>query len=436
MSSQVELLSNKVSSRVHWHYRSIATIVLGEGFARLCNLALLVFISRRFGVRVTGAYALAQTLALYLIQGIDLGLRHIGARLVASNTASIRSITRAVQSKRLLLAIPVISFGYLYGRFGPVPADTRSMVSLYALSMTGYALSLDWLAWGMKRFAWVSGWRALVSVFSLGITIFAAERFQSGPTIIAPANALAYILAAYLLWQLWAKRNRTPESSGLKDDLRPTISWIGILTLGSAMLVNQLFSSIDVMMLGSLSDSTQTGLYSAAYRILLLTLAFYYMAIESIYPQLAAIPSSERGFQTLWCYLWKLMLIGLLVMGLMEALRKPLIMMFYGTAFAASVRLSMPILFAIPLELCGSLLLTALIAWDHSSLALAATTVAALSNILLNLWLIPIYGAMGAAYATPVSYGFLLVALLICLRRSSSGSISDTVTRLTGAVRR
>jgi O-antigen/teichoic acid export membrane protein len=423
MTGQLNVLEleRKLAARVRWSSRSIGSIILGEGFARLCNLALVVFISRKFGVRVTGAYALAQTLGLYLIQGIDCGLRHIGARLVASDTAVIPSVARAVQRKRILLAIPVISLGYCYGYFGPVPADTRHIVSLYALSMVGYAFSLDWLAWGMKRFLWVSGWRSIVSFIGAGTAILAVELFHAGPNMIALANGAGYATAAYVLWTFWARRIWTRQiSPGLDRISEPTLRWRTIFLLGATMIVNQLFSSIDVIMLGCLTNSTQIGLYSAAYRILLLVLAVYYMVIESIYPELAAIPASQREPNTLWGYLWKLVLIGIGITIAMELLRRPLILIFYGAAFTAAVPLSVPILFSIPLELGGAFLLTATIAWDRSSMALVSATAAASSNILLNFWLIPRYGAMGAAYATPLSYGVYLIALLLCSHKARS----------------
>ncbi|HEY4050557.1 MAG TPA: polysaccharide biosynthesis C-terminal domain-containing protein [Acidobacteriaceae bacterium] len=419
MTGQLTVLERKVAGRIRWSSRSIGSIILGEGFARICNLTLVIFVSRKFGVRVTGAYALAQTLALYLMQGIDFGLRHIGARLVASDTAVIPSVARAIQLRRTLLAIPVISLGYCYGHFGPVPSDTRTIVSLYAISMVGYAFSLDWLAWGMKRFGWVSGWRSLVSFIGAGVAILAVELFHVGPTIIALANGVGYATAAYVLWTYWARHIWTRKGSpGLDPKSGPILRWSTILVLGAAMIVNQVFSSIDIIMLGSLTDSTQVGLYSAAYRTLLLVLAVYYMAIESIYPELAAIPGPQRGPHTLWRSLWKLMLIGIGITIAMELLRRPLILMFYGAAFTASVRLSVPILISIPLELGGAFLLTAMIAWDRSSMALLAASAAALSNILLNFWLIPRYGAMGAAYATPLSYGVFLIALLVCSHKA------------------
>jgi O-antigen/teichoic acid export membrane protein len=418
VTEPIDLSSPGVKAPLRLRLRSLISISAGEGVARLSNLALLIYVSRKFGVRVVGAYALAQGLSLYLMQGMDLGLRHIGARLVASHPAYLRSVVDQIQQKRLLLAIPMIGIGYCYGRFGPVPADTRSMVSLYSLSIFGYAFSLDWLAWGLHRFAWMSGWRALVSLLGMAISISSIEFLHSAPTVIALGNGIAYAAAAYFLWICWGSRviaGTQPLSSPRKAEAG--VQWRTALWLGAALLVNQVFCSIDILMLGSLSDSTQTGLYSAAYRMLLLVLAIYYLLTQAIYPQLAALPGWQRSISTLRPYLWKLGLSGAVIAVIMECSRRTLIVGLYGHAFSPAVRLCGPLLLAIPLELIAAFLMTALIAWDHPRRVLCATGAAGISNVLANYWSIPRYGAMGAAYVTPISYGVFLIVLIACMHR-------------------
>jgi len=419
MIKRLQVKPKGTSTTLKWSKFSMASIACGEGLARICNLALLVFISRKLGVQALGAYALAQALALYLAQGIDLGLRHIGAGLVASQTGNICPIVHSVQRKRIILSIPVILLGYCYGRFGPIPNDARSLVSLYAISMIGYAFSLDWVAWGMKSFAWMSGWRAAVSFIGLIVTVFSIELFRTGIQIIALGNCLAYFFASYLLWTLWAKQllNSKSESSNVPGT---TIDWKPVLWMGLAMMANQVFSSIDILILGSLSTSIQTGLYSAAYRLFLLVLAVYYLIMQSIYPQLAVIPSSRRNFHTLQPYLGKIACAGIFIAFFMESIRTLLIHMLYGRAFSASIELSMPILLSIPLELVASFLLTSIIAWGQARVALSATVIAGISNAALNIALVPRFGALGSAYATPISFCVFLLVLLVCMGSSVS----------------
>jgi len=60
-----------------------------------------------------------------------------------------------------------------------------------------------------------------------------------------------------------------------------------------------------------------------------------------------------------------------------------------------------------------------LIAWDHPRRVIAATGTAVATNVILNLFLIPRFGAMGAAYSTPLSYAPFLLVLVWQLRTVS-----------------
>jgi O-antigen/teichoic acid export membrane protein len=391
----------------------VLTIAAGEGVSRGANLLLVVYLARVFGVRAAGAYALAQALSLYLMQGTDFGLRHTGARLVVQNPGSTAHVVRFIQRRRILLATIMSAFGFLYGRWGPVPQDTRSLVSLYSLAVFGYGLSVDWLAWGLRRFSLMSAWRACVSLLGLGITLVLVMQLHSGLLAVPFAVGLAYFASDAALWFFWARRFAaagSSEKSGAGISSMPGFQATGLL--GIALLVQQAFSSVDTMMLGSLTDSVQTGLYSAAYRLLLLILAVYCLGIQAIYPQLAAIPFSQRRLHALWRVVIPAAALGTAAAVVMEFVRVPLIDLIYGHAFAPSAALAAPLLPAIPLDFVATILLNVLVAWDHPRRALISTGTAVAGNVLMNCFLIPRYKAMGAAWATPLSYAPFLAVLL------------------------
>jgi len=54
--------------------------------------------------------------------------------------------------------------------------------------------------------------------------------------------------------------------------------------MGLAWLGNLAFNSIDMLMLGVMSNPRQVGLYSAAYRVLNQVLVAYYLLTQSLYP--------------------------------------------------------------------------------------------------------------------------------------------------------
>ncbi|HZD48897.1 MAG TPA: oligosaccharide flippase family protein [Silvibacterium sp.] len=399
----------------------VLAIATGEGIARLCNLLLVVFISRRFGVRAAGAYAVAQALSLYQMYGIDFGLRQTGARLVARYPQSVRQVVGFVQRRRVVLAIAMVIIGFGYGRIGPVQPDARQMVSLYALAAFGYALSVDWLAWGMQRFAVMSGWRAMVSVIGVTVTVVCVVMFHADVLIVPFAVALAYLVAGIWLWVGWGRKVTTPEADG-KNELKASAfpDWKSTAMLGTALLMYQAFYSIDTMMLGGMTDSVQTGLYSAAYRLLLLVLAVYYFVMQAVFPRLATIPEEQRQIHPLRRPLFFAVIGGVGIASLMWTVRRLLIHLLFGPAFAASAALAAPLLLAIPLDFVTSVLLMVLVAWDHPRRVIAATGTAVAANVVLNLFLIPRYGARGAAYATPLSYLPFLVILIWQVHRASN----------------
>jgi O-antigen/teichoic acid export membrane protein len=195
--------------------------------------------------------------------------------------------------------------------------------------------------------------------------------------------------------------------------------WRSTAVLGIALLMYQAFYSVDTIMLGAMTNSTQTGLYSAAYRLLLLVLAICYFIMQAVYPRLAAVPEGQRSLRMFKRPLSFAIIAGIAAALMMSVARTPLIHLLFGPAFAASAALARPLLFAIPLDFVTSVLLTVLVAWDHPRRVITATGAAVGTNVVLNLLLIPRYGARGAAYATPLSYIPFLLVLVWQLRHAS-----------------
>ena len=419
--------------RLHGDVFAIAT---GEGIARLCNLILVIFLSRTFGVCAAGAYAVAQALSLYQVNGTDFGLRQTGARMVARNPNSIKRVIMFVQWRRVLLAVLMMALGYWYGAAGPVPHDARTMVSLYALAILGYGLSVDWLAWGMRRFVIMSTWRAIVSLVSVVVTVISVLGFHAGLLAVPFAVALAYFVSACWIWVFWARGivANEPELVG-EQALTDLPDWKSTAVLGMALLMYQAFYSVDTVMLGAMTNSTQTGLYSAAYRLLLLVLAIYYFIMQAVYPRLAAIPEGQQKLRMFKRPLLFAIAAGTGAAVIMAVARKALIEFLFGPAFTASAGLAGPLLFAIPLDFVTSVLLTVLVAWDHPRRAITATGTAVGTNIVLNLFLIPRYGARGAACATPLSYIPFLLILIWQLRHASrQGESRQTAEAVSSAL--
>src|SRR6266404_1818025 len=146
---------------------SVFKLGVGEVVSNFASFLFFAYISRHFGVELLGIVALAQTVARYVTLGTDQGLRLVGARLVARNGGAAPLIIKAVLLKRLLCCLICVALGSIYALFGPVPQAARPYILGFVLAVVPYAFSLDWLAWGLDKFAWLGTFRAGVTVLFL-----------------------------------------------------------------------------------------------------------------------------------------------------------------------------------------------------------------------------------------------------------------------------
>ena len=95
-------------------FRSMFDLGSGEVLARICGIASILILARRFGVVAVGVYALAQSMVGYSYPFIDFGLRHVGARLIAKYPQAGQEIVAQVQKRRVLMGSLIVPFLLLY----------------------------------------------------------------------------------------------------------------------------------------------------------------------------------------------------------------------------------------------------------------------------------------------------------------------------------
>jgi O-antigen/teichoic acid export membrane protein len=393
-------------------FGSILRLGTGEAVSRLASFGLYAYISRGFGVELLGIVALSQTIALYVTFGTDQGLRMIGARLVARDASAAPAIMRHVLRKRLISCAVCVSLACVYALWGPVPSNARLYVLGFVLAVIPYAFSLDWLAWGLDHFGWLGAWRGGVGlVFVLGA---AAAIRVSGTTLlpITIANAASTVFGALMLWALWHFRwqSSRSESQDQNSEIANQLRWAAVLPLGVSTILNLTFNNFDTVMLGAMTSAREVGQYSAAYKILFAIFGAYYLLTQSLYPKLSRMKGGRRARQLLARVLGALGILGGCLALVIATWAAPILRIIYGSDLNA-VHLLRLLSFAIPMDFCAALMGTALVSRGFDKPVLWGAASAALCNILMNLWLIPRLSAMGAAWATVISYLVLLIVL-------------------------
>jgi O-antigen/teichoic acid export membrane protein len=390
---------------------SILKLGAGEAVSKLAGFAFYGYVSRAFGVELLGIVALSQTVAGFVMMGTDLGLRLIGARLVARNANLAPAIIPQVLRKRLISCAVCVSLASIYALWGPVPAGARLYVLGFTLGVLPYAFSLDWLAWGLNHFGWLGTWRGGVGLlFAFGaIAAIRASGFSLLPITIA--NAASAALGVSLLWALWRFRWRPPHSITIQEvkEINSQFRWAAVLPLGGPTILNLMFNNFDTVILGAMTSAAEVGRYNAAYKILFAIFGGYYLLTQSLYPKLSRMKGGRQARQFLSYALVALGVLGGCLALAVAFWAAPILHTIYGADLNA-VYLLRVLAFAIPMDFCTSLLAITMISWGYDRHVLACMGSAAGVNALLNFFLIPRLHAAGSAWATLASYVYLFLA--------------------------
>jgi O-antigen/teichoic acid export membrane protein len=276
--------------------------------------------------------------------------------------------------------------------------------SWYELNLQLYRARLNPLRYGWLRFAKVFlalGIGALLVLLGFG---------AFGPLIgLVVGMGIAAIGPSWREWREVAIGKRL-----LKTDLSGKVLRYG-LPLTASFAVSFLLSGSDRLLIGWLIDESAAGVYSAGYDISQQTIKTLMTVVNMAAYPLAVKTLEEKGREAAYEQMSENGTL-LLAIGLPSTVGLAMLSHEFGTLFLgeefreAGIQL-------LP-WVAGGALLSGIRAYHYDlAFQLGNRTVsqvwvlggAAIANLGLNLWLIPVYGVLGAAYATIASYALALI---------------------------
>src|SRR5208337_4595053 len=305
-------------------------------------------------------------------------------------------------------------FTLIYACLAKLPPDMKLWLALFSASGALSAPSLGCAAWGWEHLRLIGLERALVP-FCILVAVVAGH--PSGKQVLwwaMAGNAAGFLLQA-TVFRAWWNRYRPSDREAIEnlEEVGDSLAWRRTSVMGVAWFSTMAFNSIDLLMLGAMSNAHQVGLYSAAYRLLSQILVTYYLFTNALYPRLARQAIEDRVRMLRPRYLLFLFGTGVLLAIGLAMVRRELLTIFFGRQFLAAAALLFVLTWCLPLDFLTSYLSNAYIAWGMEKRVLLCTAVAAACNVLLNLIWIPVYGATAAAVNTVISYIIFLASLAL-----------------------
>ena len=199
------------------------------------------------------------------------------------------------------------------------------------------------------------------------------------------------------------------------------------------------YMKIDQIMLGQMVNDKAVGVYSAAVRISEIWYFIPMGIVSSVFPAiLAAKKQGQHIYLARLQKLYDLMVVITVGVALpMTFLAKPVVVLLFGSDYADASSLLVVYVWGAIFVFLGVASGKWLLSEGKQILALQRTIYGAASNIVLNLWLIPVWEGVGAAIATLLS--FMIAGYFADLFQSETRGMFLMKTRslnVFGAVRR
>ncbi len=393
--------------------RNSATLLVGTVAAKGLVLVATLLIGRRLGPEGFGLYSLVFAYLAFFELFADAGLDALlGRDLARTPFDAGRRLGDALILRAILalIAIPVAAalFPMITGRpegawlvliGGAAVLSSNRRPSLRSLFETPYRTTLS------------MGLPTLLGVLAeaVHVTLLLLWLPEAGVAGAVAAQALASLPFLVVLAAASARLVR-PE---LRTDARRLGALLRTTTpILAGLAVNVVLARIDAVMLETMRGTRDVGLYTAPVRIVEIANLLPILLMTSVYPLFAANhPQDPVRVDRLYRGSLRVLVTAVIPLVAYEiAFAAPLVERLFGPSYAESAR-ALEVLALSTVFVYADIILTArLVATGAERRNVFLVAIAATTNVVANLWLIPLEGPRGAAIATSLAYVVRLLA--------------------------
>lgn len=403
LSRHGSLVRNALFSALSW----LSTFVF---------LLVLVLAARFLGVEAYGRFAFAAALVALFEVATDLGMRELLVREIARAPDRTSAwIGTALALKSVLAVISVAALGLIAFMLIDAP-EVRLTILVLSVGMVAKSYKLLARAvlvahelFQRETYA-VSVDRGILLVATAAVLILDGRLLP-----FAMAFAGAQVAGSIVTWALLPPGLRAVRAPAGLNELwglvRATLPFA--ITAAGFMV----YFRIDSVMLAALRGAEEVGWYNAAYRLVEGLIVVPMLVQFAILPRLSQLHQEEPlAVRRLTRRAAKFLIAAAVVvagLGTLEADR--VVGLLYGAQYAHAVPSLRVLLVGVPFMFLWSLLTAVLNSTNRPLVPATGVLLGSLLNVVLNVFLIPVYGYLGASIATAAAEIFLFTFLLAFL---------------------
>ena len=373
-----------------------------RGGAEIAGLLLgaiaTIWISRIVGPSYFGYYAVMLAVVTFGGLLINAGLPTVGAQFVANDPADAGEVVWTVTLVRVAFASVAVVGGFAALAVAPIAPVLRGYLQIGLLLWALIPLSNGWILLAMGRVKAISALRVAGSVATLLTALLLVQDISDAahaPWVVVAGTVVNAAGTSYLTYR------HSPARRPLAGTSRSALVYLrsGVHAL-KADISGFLFTSSDRLFLYVFATPAIVGLYAAAYSVIQPFYMINVVVWDTMYLPVAQALGTDRLHATFRRYV-DLMAFATVPVGFfLLAFAPTVISVLYGPTYApASVYLAI-LGWVITFGYTSGIAVMPFSAWNRQREYGNATAVGGVLNVGLNFALIPMFQAIGAAWAT------------------------------------
>ncbi|MGN0378733.1 MAG: oligosaccharide flippase family protein [Butyrivibrio sp.] len=383
--------------------------------AILLPLITTPIVTRNLGADKLGQYsytfAIVSYFAIFALLGVNTyGTREISRVRTENDRKKLSQVFSEIYCLQIYTSILVIIVYLVYAFF--IAGHYRVLSIVQGIYLLSVLTDISWFYFGIEEFKLTVTRNIIVKIISAAIIIFMIKSPEDIYLYTATIIGSSFLSNIFLIAHL----NKYVDFKFLGGKnvirhLKPN------LVLFIPVIAASVFVYMDKIMIGSISDTVQTGYYEAMEKILNVPVAFITALTTVMFPRISSMVKLDDSGKV-GRYV-EISVIGVVafsiacIMGML-GIYDVFVPAFLGEEFSnAAMIVMLGMIIVLPRGIRGIIKSECLLPNGKDKQVIIAISVGSGVNLIVNFALIPKFGALGAVYATILSECVTCVLMFI-----------------------
>ena len=362
------------------------------------------YVSRVLGADGIGIYSFTSSIVGYFVLFATLGTMSYGAREISRARDDRKLLSRFFWEIELLVVCTTSACLILWGLWALLAPEYNLIYLILSIQLLGVIADVTWFFTGLEQFKYIVVRNSIVKIAGI-ILLFVFIREREDLTLYIFLMTSINLLGALSMWMYIPKMVDRIDwrTLNIKPHFKETLIYF------IPAVATSVYTILNKVLLGFIGgDIRENGYYEQATKIIAIGQTLTFAALNSVLgariSYLFAEQKIEEIHQRIDKSLHYILLIGLGLTFVLIAISPKFVPWFFGAGFEPTIlliQLLSPIILIIGISNClGAQYFTPAGLRKQSAQYII---VGAVVNLILNIILIPLYGAVGAVIASLVA---------------------------------